>query len=296
MRLSQVDLNLFIVFDAIYQQRNLTRAAEVLCITQPAVSNALGRLRTTLNDPLFVRTSQGMTPTPLAENIVGRVQEALQLLNTSVTEGEIFQPAETDKVFRLSMNDLAEAMILPNLLEHLREVAPNIGIECYQVNRNDVERELAAGTLDFALDGPLIAGSQMCTKPLLRQRYACAVRREHPVVGGSLTLDQYLELDHVVVSSRRKGVSYEDAALNRLGRQRKIRTRVQHYQVAPLVVERTDMALTMPMSMAQKYDLQVLELPFSLPPLDWNLFWHKSADHDQANIWMRDLLMEIAES
>ncbi len=296
MRLSQVDLNLFIVFDAIYQQRNLTRAAEVLCITQPAVSNALGRLRTTLNDPLFVRTSQGMTPTPLAENIVGRVQEALQLLNTSVTEGEIFQPAETDKVFRLSMNDLAEAMILPNLLEHLREVAPNIGVECYQVNRNDVERELAAGTLDFALDGPLIAGSQMCTKPLLRQRYACAVRKEHPVVGGSLTLDQYLELDHVVVSSRRKGVSYEDAALNRLGRQRKIRTRVQHYQVAPLVVERTDMALTMPMSMAQKYDLQVLELPFSLPPLDWNLFWHKSADHDQANIWMRDLLMEIAEA
>ncbi len=296
MRLSQVDLNLFIVFDAIYQQRNLTRAAEVLCITQPAVSNALGRLRTTLNDPLFVRTSQGMTPTPLAENIVGRVQEALQLLNTSVTEGEIFQPAETDKVFRLSMNDLAEAMILPNLLEHLRKVAPNIGLECYQVNRNDVERELAAGTLDFALDGPLIAGSQMCTKPLLRQRYACAVRKGHPVVGESLTLDQYLELDHVVVSSRRKGVSYEDTALNRLGRQRKIRTRVQHYQVAPLVVERTDMALTMPMSMAQKYDLQVLELPFTLPPLDWNLFWHKSADHDQANIWMRDLLMEIAES
>ena len=295
MRLSQVDLNLFIVFDAIYQQRNLTRAAEVLCITQPAVSNALGRLRTTLNDPLFVRTSQGMSPTPLAENIVGRVQEALQLLNTSVTEGEVFQPDQTDKVFRLSMNDLAEAMILPNLLEHLGEVAPSIGIECYQVNRNDVERELAAGTLDFALDGPLIADSQMCTKPLLKQRYACAVRPDHPMVGEQLTLEQYLELDHIVVSSRRKGVSYEDAALNRLGRQRKVRTRVQHYQVAPLLVERTDMALTMPMNMAQKYDLKVLELPFSLPPLDWNLFWHKSADHDQANMWMRNLLMALAE-
>ncbi len=296
MRLSQVDLNLFVVFDAIYQQRNLTRAAEVLCITQPAVSNALGRLRTTLNDPLFVRTSQGMTPTPLSENIVGRVQEALQLLNTSVTEGEVFQPDQTDKVFRLSMNDLAESMILPNLLEHLQEVAPNIGVECYQVNRNDVERELAAGTLDFALDGPLIAGSQMCTKPLLRQRYACAVRKNHPLVGDSLTLDQYLQLDHIVVSSRRKGISYEDTALNRLGRQRKVRTRVPHYQVAPMIVERTDMAMTMPMNMAQKYDLKVLELPFSLPPLDWNLFWHKSADHDQANLWMRDLLMSLADA
>lgn len=293
MRLSQIDLNLFIVFDAIYQQRNLTRAAEVLCITQPAVSNALGRLRNTLNDPLFVRTSQGMSPTPMSENIVGRVQEALQLLNTSVTEGEIFEPEQTDKVFRLSMNDLAEATILPNLLEHLETVAPNIGIECYQVARGDVERELAAGTLDLALDSPLISGTQLCTKSLIKQRYACVVRRDHPLVGDSLTLDQYLALDHILVSSRRKGASYEDTALNKMGRQRRVRTRVQHYQVAPLLVERTDMALTMPMSMAKKYDLKILEVPFSLPPLDWNLFWHKSADHDKANLWMRELLTHI---
>lgn len=293
MRLSQVDLNLFIVFDAIYQQRNLTRAAEVLCITQPAVSNALGRLRNTLNDPLFVRTSQGMSPTPMAENIVGRVQEALQLLNTSVTEGEVFRPDQADKVFRLSMNDMGEAMILPGLLEHLQEVAPGVSVECYNVPRELVERELAAGTLDFALDVPLISGNQVCNKPLIKQRYACMVRKDHPQVGETLTMDEYLALDHIAVSSRRKGLSYVDLALNRLGRRRNVKTRVQHYQVAPMIVASTDLALTIPMSMAQKYDMKILELPFSLPALDWSLYWHTSADQDRANMWMRGLLEEL---
>ncbi len=294
MRLSQVDLNLFIVLEAIYQQRNLTRAADVLCITQPAVSNALARLRHTLDDPLFVRTSQGMMPTPLVENIIGRVQDALQLLTTSVTEGEVFDPAKTDKVFRFSMNDLTEAMILPGLLEQLQKLAPNTVIECYQVNKDDVERELSSGTLDFALGGPLISGSHLCATPLIKQRYACVVRKDHPLAGDEISLEQYLALDHIVVSSRRKGVSYEDAVLQRLGRSRRIRTRVQHYQVAPLLLKRTDMALTMPISVAEKYGLKVFELPFNLPELDWNLFWHKSADHDKANMWMRNLLLDVS--
>jgi DNA-binding transcriptional LysR family regulator len=295
MRLSQIDLNLFIVFDAIYQQRNLTRAAEILCITQPAVSNALGRLRNTLNDPLFVRTSQGMSPTPMAEDIVGRVQEALQLLSTSITEGEVFLPETAEKVFRLSMNDMAEAMILPGLMEHLQTAAPHISVECYNVPREQVERELAAGTLDFALDVPLISGNQVCTTPLIKQRYACMVRKHHSKVGDTLTLDQYLSLDHIAISSRRKGLSYVDMALNRLGRRRTVKMRVQHYQVAPMLVASTDLALTIPMSMAQKYDMKVLELPFSLPALDWNLYWHTSADQDKANIWMRGLLEDLCQ-
>ena len=295
MQLNQIDLNLFPVFDAVYQQRNLTRAAEVLSITQPAVSNALGRLRRALNDPLFVRTSQGMTPTPLAENIIGQVQQALQLLTTSVNEGNVFDPLTTDKVFRLSMNDMSEAMILPHLLSQLQLLAPHMGIECYQVPRQNIERELAAGTLDFVLDAPLISSHQVCSQPLLKQRYACVVRKGHPVATGRFTLEQYLSLDHILVSSRRKGISYEDAALNRLGRQRRVKMRVQHYQVSPLLVARTDMALTIPMSMAQKYDLEILELPFSLPPLDTCLYWHKSADHDSANQWMRALLVDLID-
>ena len=293
MRLNQLDLNLFLVFDAVYQQRNLTRAAEVLNITQPAVSNALGRLREKLNDPLFVRTTEGMTPTPLAGNIIGRVQEALQLLHTSATEGDVFEPAITDKVFRISMNDMTEAMMLPRLVERLQSVAPRVGLHCHYVARADIERELTAGTLDFAIDIPQMTGNQVCHETLLQQRNVCVVRHDHPLIGDSISLDEYLALDHIQVSSRRKGESYEDLALNRLGHKRHVQLRVQHHQVSPLLVERTDMALTIPVTMAHKYNLKVLELPYELAPVDIHLFWHKSADRDKASLWMRGLLQEI---
>lgn len=295
MRLNQLDLNLFLVFDAVYQQRNLTRAAEVLNITQPAVSNALGRLRDKLNDPLFVRTTEGMTPTPLAGNIIGRVQEALQLLHTSASEGDVFEPATTDKVFRISMNDMTEAMMLPRLVERLQRVAPRVGLQCHYVARADIERELTAGTLDFAIDIPQMTGNQVCHETLVLQRNVCVVRHDHPLIGDSISLDEYLALDHIQVSSRRKGESYEDIALNRLGHKRHVRMRVQHHQASPLLIERTDMALTIPIAIAQKYNLKILELPFKLPTLNTNLFWHKSADQDKACVWMRGLLHEVKE-
>lgn len=294
MRLNKVDLNLFVVFNAIYMQGTLTRAAEVLCITQPAVSNALGRLRLIYNDALFVRTGKGMVPTPLAENIATDIQSALQLLSNSLQEGKVFNPLVSEKTFRLSMNDMAETMMMPKLLSQLQKLAPRIGIECCYVPREDIERELAAGSLDIALDAPFVAVGQMQTQALLKQRYACVVRRDHPSIGDHISLDEYLALDHLQVSSRRKGRGYEDIELNRLGRQRKIKMRVQHYQVAPLLVAQTDMALTIPINMAKDYELKVLELPYPLPALDWNIYWHKSADQDQANRWLRDLIMNLS--
>ncbi len=293
MRLNKIDLNLFVVFDAIYMQGNLTRAAEVLCITQPAVSNTLARLRLIYDDVLFVRTGKGMVPTPLTENIIPGIQQALHLLSGSLLETQLFDPFTSKKTFKLSMNDMAEAMIMPKLLSQLQEHAPNAGIECCYVPREEIERELAAGTLDIALDAPFVGVGQMQSQALLKQRYACAVRRDHPKIGDSISLGEYLALDHLQVSSRRKGRGYEDIGLNRLGRQRKIKMRVQHYQVAPLLVAQTDMALTMPISMAQNYDLKVLELPYSLPALDWNIYWHKSADQDQANLWLRKLIISL---
>src|SRR6185312_10545928 len=131
MRSSKVDLNLFVVFEAVYRTRNLTRAAEALFITQPAVSNALARMRKAFDDPLFVSTSSGMVPTPAAENIIGRVREALQLLDSSTHAGGRFDPATSQRTFRLSMNDLTEALLLPALEDALQRLAPGIRIESY---------------------------------------------------------------------------------------------------------------------------------------------------------------------
>ena len=138
MKLSDIDLNLFVVFDAIYTEGNLTRAGEIIGITQPAVSNSLSRLRNLFNDPLFVRTADGMVQTPVAQNIIGSVRQSLALMRASVQDSELFDPAASDKRFRLSMTDLTQAIILPYVFERVRLEAPNTAIDCYQVRRREI--------------------------------------------------------------------------------------------------------------------------------------------------------------
>jgi DNA-binding transcriptional LysR family regulator len=291
MRLSKVDLNLFVVFDVIYTERHITRAAEVLCLTQPTVSNSLARLRRVFNDELFVRTPQGMAPTPVADNIIGRVREALQLFDASVREGDQFDPASSDRTFRFSMNDLAESLLLPGFMDAVGRLAPQMVIESYYSRRRELPVALASGEIDLAIEAPLLADPNLCHTPLLSESYVCMVRPDHPLVRGSLSLDQYLQLGHIHISSRRKGPGHVDMALHSLGHPRQIRLRVQHYQMAPQLVARSDLALTVPRRLARQFALQVLELPFAVPPLEWHLFWHKSADGDQGNRWLRERVL-----
>ena len=294
MQLQQIDMNLFPVLDAIYATRNLTRAAERLHITQPAVSNALARLRRALNDQLFIRTPSGMSPTPLTENIMPRVQQALTLLGSSVTEQHQFEPASAQKTLRLSMNDMAETLVLPKLLEHLQQVAPGISVESYYVPRDQLVKELAANSLDFSLDVPMVSATQLQQQRLVADRYQCMLRPDHPLATAtSLTLEQYLELEHIHVSSRRSGPGLADMALNKLGRRRKVKLRVQHYRVAPLIVLKTDLALTVPISLARQYPAKLFELPFQIPQMDWHLLWHRSQDEDPASQWFREQITSL---
>ncbi|KDB08201.1 transcriptional regulator, LysR family [Burkholderia sp. lig30] len=293
MRLSKLDLNLFVVFEAIYNKRNLTRAAEVLSITQPAVSNALARMRRTLNDPLFVSTSAGMMPTPMAENIIGRVREALQLLDSSVHEGDVFDPASSGRVFGLSMSDLTEALVLPALGELLQRLAPGMHVRSYYTDRGEVPTALANGSVDIAIDAPLLSDPHVLQAPLIRDRYACMIRHDHPFKGNVLSMADYLAMGHIHVSSRRKGIGHVDAELARLGQRRNIQMRVQHYMVAPLVAMRGDLALTAPLGLLKRYPARILELPFEVQDLETYCYWHHSADRDQGNRWLREQLIQL---
>ncbi|MGL6160653.1 LysR family transcriptional regulator [Microbulbifer sp.] len=294
MQLKQMDMNLFLVLEAIYSQRNLTRAAEQLHITQPAVSNALARLRRTLDDPLFTRTPAGMQPTPLTERIMPSVRQALALLGGSLSEQRLFDPATEEKTLRLSMNDMAETLLLPRLLERLQKLAPDISVESYYVPRDQLVKELSANTLDFGLDIPLVSATHLHQQRLVNDRYLCMLRVDHPLADRArLTLDEYLQLEHIHVSSRRSGPGLVDIALNKLGRRRSIKLRVQHYRVAPLVVLRTDLALTVPASLADQYPARLFELPFQIPQMDWHLLWHKNQHEDPANKWLRGQLMDL---
>ena len=291
MKLPKVDLNLFVVFDTVYTERNLTRAARVLHITQPAVSNALKRLRAAFGDPLFVRTPRGVAPTPVADNIAARVKEALNMLNVSLTEGEKFAPQRSEKVFALALHDIDEAILLPGLVEQLQAAAPGVSLECVAVPRDELERELASGSLDFALDVPLFSVPMLCRQLVSAERYVCAMRPGHPAAGEPLTLEHYLDLEHIHVSTRRQGVGHIDRGLERLGRARNIKLRMMSYMAAPQVVASTDLVLTIPRSLALMYGLTTLELPFEVGTLDQYLYWHRNADEDRANAWMRGVLL-----
>ncbi|RRJ84712.1 LysR family transcriptional regulator [Aestuariirhabdus litorea] len=296
MNLSDIDLNLFVVFEAIYNEGNLTRAGQVVGITQPAVSNALSRLRDTFDDQLFIRSSQGMVPTPLAQNIIGAIRQSLQLMRNSVQHGNEFVPAKADKLFRFSMGDLTEALFLPAMFSGLAKVAPRVRIESFQVRRREASKELASGRLDFVIDANLPLDEQLHHVQLYEERYVCVLRKDHPLSVESITPEQYLALDHIQVSSRRSGLGYVDLALGKLGLQRRIALRANYNLMASRVVKKTDMALTIPYSLvANDPDLRVLELPFKgVDPLQCHLYWHDNSEHDASSIWMRSFLTAMA--
>lgn len=297
MNLNKVDLNLFVVFDAIYTEANLTRAGQIIGITQPAVSNALARLRESFNDPLFVRTAQGMVPTPMAQNIINPVRSALALLRVSVQESRTFNPLQANKTFRISMTDLTEAVVLPPLFQRLRKQAPSVVVESLLSHRRETTSDLGAGRLDFAIDAPLNTDPQVRHVKLMEDRYVCAMRPAHPLAGQpSISLDEYLGLTHIHISTRRNGLGQVDLALGKMGLQRKITLRSQHYLMASNVLQHTDMVMTVPERFARRHALHFVALPLNeLPNVETHLYWHESTEQDPANRWMRELLIELCE-
>lgn len=281
------------MFDTIYKERNLTEAAKILAITQPAVSNALSRLRKVFNDELFVRTSKGMLPTPVADSIAQNVTMALGMLNASVLEREEFIPNQADRTYHFSMTDLAEAVLLPRLFPYFEKHAPGLGLQSYYTKRHELVRALARGELDFAIDVPLIEDTQIVHQSLIKDQYVCAIRPGHPLSGKALDMESYLQYPHIHVSSRRKGLGQVDMALLKHQQERKIQLRVQHYRVAAEVLRATDLVLTAPRFLAEQFELSILPLPFQMPALDLHLYWHRQSDSDPSHRWLRETLLHL---
>ncbi|MBR9912459.1 MAG: LysR family transcriptional regulator [Gammaproteobacteria bacterium] len=295
MRLDKIDLNLFVVFDAIYKERSVTKVALLLNLTQPAVSNALSRLRQTFDDPLFVRTPGGMAPTPVAESIASDVRQALALLQRSVGANARFDPATSDKVFRLSMMGLAESLLLPRILEKIKPLAPAVSITSYYSERESAAEELKAGAIDLLLDAPLVNAKELGGCHLAQLPYVVAMRQGHPLAGRPLQVADYLAAEHVHVSSRRKGRGQMDIALHKLGYNRRVVMRVQNYLVAARIVAETDLLWTVPKVLVDSLPLQSSALPFAAEMLYWNLFWHKGADNDPSIQWMKGVIEAVVE-
>lgn len=291
MATERLDLNLYRVFEAIYQEGSLTRAGEVLHMTQPAVSNALKRLRAAYGDPLFVRRGRGVSPTPRSESIASDIAQALCLLGGGLTPRGAFEPGRTERRFRLGASDLSSTLVLPPLVAALAGTAIRLEVQAY--SRKKVVHALAGGEIDLALDALTLPDPQLLSAKLTEDDFVCALRPGHPALAAPLTLARYLAMDHVHASGRPRGLGHVDMALKRVGEQRRIAVRTPHHLGLPFLVRQTDLAASIPRRLADAHQLAVRALPFAVPPLEVHVIWHRRTDADKANRWLRDLLASL---
>ena len=295
MNVQQLDLNLLRAFDAVLQEKSVTAAALRLGLTQPAVSNALSRLRTLFGDALFLRTPGGMDPTPFARELGEPVRQALALLESALAHGPGFDPTSATRAFRFYMSDLGQVEFLPPLIERVQRVAPGVRLEAVAIDVEDIEKALASGTLDLAVGFLPGLGLPVLRKPLFRDPYVCLMRKDHPI-GKTLTKKKFQDASHVLVSYR-GGHRVIEEALERAGLARRIALRVPHFTVVPMVLQRTDLILILPQRVARVYERQgpfrYLPPPVSIPPADVGVHWHQRFDADPGNRWLRDQLLEL---
>ncbi|HEU4410853.1 MAG TPA: LysR family transcriptional regulator [Polyangiaceae bacterium] len=290
--LGGLDLNLLLTFEVVHAERNLTRAAGRLFVSQSAVSHALARLREQLGDPLFVRRGRGVAPTPAAERLAPAVREALALLRGALAARE-FDPARDLGRVVVAMHDEFEPSLVPPLAARLRRRAPAVVIESVRLDRPALERDLASGRLDLAVDVGQATGPELRHAALTSEGFCVVSRRRR-----ALDAAAYLAARHVTVSSRRRGPSFEDLLLGRLGHQRAIAVRCQRYEAACRIVAASDLLLTAPPlrahAHARRLGLVLLPMPLRLPPGEMHVYWHRQADADPRSRWLRAELLAAA--
>lgn len=292
----KVDLNLFVVFDAIYCEGNITKAALTLHLSQPAVSHALAKLRRHFDDPLFIRQGNEMRPTAVAKNVIADVREALHQLRVCLVQSRQFEPMTSRKHFTLSLLGSLEATYLPLFMQSLIKESPHINLKSYRrVRRSELENKLASGDIDLAIDTLLPVSNNILHTQLEQDQIVVIARKKHPAIAKKLDLKTYLNLDHILVSSRSSGPGLEDFELSRLGLHRSIALRCQHALAACKIVINSDMLLTLPKTAATMYsemlDIDIFPMPVDLPAFDIHLYWHVNVDKDPANKWLRNKIV-----
>ena len=294
MNVQDIDLNLLRVFDAVLHEKGVTPAATRLGLTQPAVSNALARLRKLFGDALFVRTPRGVDPTPFARELAEPVRQALALLESALAHGPGFDPATSTRAFRFYMSDLGQIEFLPPLVERVHREAPDVRLEAVALDVEDIAAALAAGSLDVAVGFLPGLAAPVRRRALFRDPYLCLMRADHDIK--SLTKKNFLGASHALVSYR-GGHRVIEEALDRAGLARKVALRVPHFTVVPMILEKSDLILTLPARVARVFErrgrLKALPPPVAIPPAEVALYWHERFEPDPGNRWLREVMVEL---
>lgn len=296
MHLRDLDLNLLVIFHQILIDKSVSGAAESLGLTQPAISNALRRLRSTFNDELFVRTSQGMQPTPYATLLADPISQAIDLLHTAINQQDHFDPLRSKKRFYLAMTDIGDMYFLPKLIDTLLRQYPGISVKTLR-SHAELAESLAAGEVDLVigLHPELQAGFYQ--RRLFHHRYVCLCRKDHPLSKLPMTRENFCSYAHVKITSASTGHGEIDTIMQHAGLERDIRLEIPHFVAVGHILQNTDLIATVPERFANSctspFGLVSLPLPIDLPEIAINLFWHSKYHKDPANKWLRQLIFDL---
>lgn len=299
MHIKDIDLNLLRLFDAVYRTRNVSRAAELLDLTQPAASQGLTRLRLLIKDPLFMRGPGGVLPTPKADRLADAVRSALGTLELALNESVDFDPAQARKTFRIHMSDIGESRFLPELMVALRERAPGLRIESSPLAPGDIAGALDTGRIDFAFGFlPTVKDTQRVQ--LIHDRYALLLREGHPYVAAwrprrsaEAQLADLKQLEFVAVRTHSDTLRI----LQLLKLEDRLRLTTEHFMVLPSIVRATDLCVIMPRNIARGFVEQgghaIVEPPLPLRDFTVSLHWSRRFEADPGNRWLRETLIGL---
>ncbi len=299
MDLHGIDLNLLVAFDALMAERSVTRAGARIGRTQPAMSAALSRLRSLLRDDLFVRGGKGLQPTLRALELAEPLGRALGDIQRTLEFTQVFEPRSSTVSFNLGLSEHPTFVLLPRLVERLRDVAPGVTLRIRSFTaRDDAATMLDEGAIDLAIGVPSTIGAgRILTRPLFEERFVCIVRERHATAGATLDLEVFLSLAHLLVSPENERFGHVDTALAKLGLKRRLALTLPTMYAAPILIARPDMIATLMGGVvaASGYasELRVLDPPLELDPVAFVLSWHKRNDSHPAQRWFRDYIASL---
>ncbi|HLK48348.1 MAG TPA: LysR family transcriptional regulator [Bryobacteraceae bacterium] len=297
--MNNVDLKLLTIVAELFRTRSVSQTAENLALSQSTVSMHLATLRKHFNDPLFVKTSSGMEPTPHMAELLEPIQKSKEILESILEHHVVFNPATSDRMFRVCSTDIAKITMMPKLLKRLQAVAPSIRVELRGMSANTA-RLLESGEVDLAVGFLSELGAGFCEQKLFEENFVCVVRTDHPRVKSTLTLAQFASEIHLAVTTSGTGHDILERTLEAEGIDRKIVMRVDGFLGIASIIEATDCLVVVPQQLGnyltKQGRIKMLALPFEVPNYFVMQHWHERYTHDAANEWLRGLFAELFAS
>jgi len=297
MELTDIDLNQLVLFQQLMVERRVSKVAENLGLTQPAVSNSLARLRRRFGDELFVRTPGGMVPTPFAEQLAEPVGYALAMIHGALNQQTRFDPAKAQRAVTLAMTDIGEIVFLPKLVECLRREAPGLTLGTVRTTAATLRDDLATGKVDLAIGLLPQLKAGFFQRRLFTQRYVCLLRQGHALAKKRLTRADFQRAEHLVIVSAGTGHGKVDELIRRAGVERLQRLTVPHFVSVGHILQRTDLVATVTERLAERlaepFGLVARPHPVALPEVPINLFWHATLHRSPAHQWLRERVIAL---